>query len=155
MKILSFDVGIKNLAICLLETNDNSSKINTENSKKNPDQFNQSNNVTILDWQLLDLSRTVTYKCVFKKKKSDELCGLNASYRDSNNNCYCKRHAKSTEYLIPDTKLNTNQLKRNSLKKLNEILEVYNIKNTLQLKTKDQMIDAIEKYKKNHFLSAI
>ncbi len=37
MKILSFDVGIKNLAICLLETNDNSSKNKSEkySHKKN------------------------------------------------------------------------------------------------------------------------
>ena len=155
MKILSFDVGIKNLAICLLETNDNSSKNKSElyGSKKNIG--NSNCNVTILDWQLLDLSPTVIHKCVFNKKKSNELCGLTASYRDPNGNCYCKRHAKSTEYLIPDTKLNTNQLKRNSLKKLNEIVDLYNIEDSIQLKTKIMLIDAIENYKKKHFLTVI
>ena len=155
MKILSFDVGIKNLAICLLETNDNSSKKNIEKYgiKKQSDEINS--NVTILDWQLVDLSPTVIHKCVFQKKKSNDLCGLTASYKDSKNNCYCKRHAKSSEYLIPDTKLNTNQLKRNSMKKLNDIIDLYNIKDTKELKTKDQIVDAIENYKSNHFLSTI
>lgn len=159
MKILSFDVGIKNLAICLLETNDNSSKNKSEkySHKKNNSKKDCSNinNVTILDWQLIDLSPTVTHKCSWKKKNSNDLCGLTASYKDSKNNCYCKRHAKSSEYLIPDTKLNTNQLKRNSMKKLNEIIDLYNIKDTKELKTKDQIVDAIENYKSDHFLSAI
>ena len=150
MKILSFDVGIKNLAICLLETNDNSSKKNIE---KQSDEINS--NVTILDWQLVDLSPTVIHKCVFQKKKSNDVCGLSASYKDRVNNCYCKRHAKSTEFLIPDTKLNSNQLKRNSLKKLNEIIDLYKIKNTLELKNKKGLINAIENYKKQHFLSGI
>lgn len=156
MKILSFDVGIKNLAICLLETNDNSCEKNMEKygMKKHNNEMNS--NVTILDWQLIDLSSTVIHKCVFKKKnKSNELCGLSASYKDHQNNCYCKRHAKSTEFLIPDTKLNSNQLKRNSLKKLNEIVDLYNIKDTLELKTKEQLINAIENYKKQFFLSTI
>jgi hypothetical protein len=155
MKILSFDVGIKNLAICLLETNDSSSKKNIEKYgiKKQSDEINS--NVTILDWQLVDLSPTVIHKCVFKKKKSNDLCGLSASYKDPQNNCYCKRHAKSTEFLIPDTKLNTNQLKRNSLKKLNEIIDLYKIKDTLELKTKENLINVIENYKKQNFLSAI
>lgn len=153
MKILSFDVGIKNLAICLLKTNDNSSINKIE--KNGTKQKNSSNNVTILDWQLLDLSPVVVHKCVLKKKnKSNDICGLTASYRDHQNNCYCKRHAKSSEYLIPDTKLNSNQLKRNSLKKLNEIVDLYNI-NNVQLKSKDDLIDAIEKYKNQHFLTAI
>lgn len=153
MKILSFDVGIKNLAICLLKSNDNSSKNKLEKYVSKKD--NNKLNVIILDWQLLDLSPTVTHKCSCKKKNSTELCGLTACYKDFNNNCYCKRHAKSSEYLIPDTKLNSNQLKRNSLKKLNEIIDLYNIKDTKELKTKDQIIDAIEKYKNNHFLSHI
>ena len=67
MKILSFDVGIKNLAICLLKTNDNSSINKIE--KNGTKQKNSSNNVTILDWQLLDLSPVVVHKCVLKKKK--------------------------------------------------------------------------------------
>ena len=155
MKILSFDVGIKNLAICLLETNVNSSKKNIEKNgvKKHSDEIN--NNVTILDWQLIDLSPTIIHKCVFQKKKSYDVCGLSASYKDPENNCYCKRHAKSTEFLIPDTKLNTNQLKRNSLKKLNEIIDLYKIKDTLEVKTKEGLINAIENYKKQNFLSAI
>jgi len=155
MKILSFDVGIKNLAICLLETNDDSSKKNIEKNgvKKHSDEINS--NVTILDWQLIDLSPTVIHKCVFQKKKSIDVCGLSASYKDPENNCYCKRHAKSTEFLIPDTKLNSNQLKRNSLKKLNEIIDLYKIKDTLEFKTKEGLINAIENYKKQNFLSAI
>ena len=70
MKILSFDVGIKNLAICLLETNDNNTKKTEKSSTKKQNEINSS--VNILDWQLLDLSPTIIHKCVFKKKNKSK-----------------------------------------------------------------------------------
>ena len=167
MKILSFDVGIKNLALCLLEADDK--KIEHKNNNKNDNDDNS--NVSILDWRLLDLSPTITYKCCYEKetknknkKKDNNTCGLNASYQDPSGKYYCRRHAKASDFLIPDTKLNLNQLKRNSVKKLNEIIELYNINvdNETNNKigknakiNKDALVSAIEAYKNKHFLTAI
>ena len=156
MKILSFDVGIKNLAICLLESNHDSSKnYSCKNKSKKDSTIKDDNDVVILDWQLIDLSPKIIHKCSYIKKKTNEQCGLTASYKDSNNNCYCKTHAKACDLLFPDTKLNTNQLKRYSLKKLNELIEFYNIKTISKKKTegkKQELIDTIETYKKKNFL---
>lgn len=159
MKILSFDVGIKNLAVCLLDTDYNSSNNDKTTKLKHKDYTSKNSNntnVTILDWRLLDLSPTIVHKCSnIKKNKTKDVCGLTATYKDSKNNCYCKRHAKSSDFLIPDPKLNSNQLKRNSIKKLNEILELYDIKITGTSKTKDAIIAAIESYKNKNFLKLI
>ena len=172
MKILSFDVGIKNLALCLLETkNDNKDKDNNNANEKN----NKKNkyDVKILDWQLIDLSPCVSHKCSYEKKgKAKEgtanICNLNASYKDPHGNLYCKRHAKSSEFLIPDTKLNLNQLSRNSVKKLNEIIELYKIdlknenfnekldkSDKPNKPNKNFLISIIENYKNKHFLTTI
>jgi hypothetical protein len=73
MKILSIDVGIKNLAFCLF---------NIEN-----------NNCDIEKWDVLNL-------CTWEKEKCDE-CNNNALY-EKNNTLYCTKHAKKQkEYIIP------------------------------------------------------
>ena len=143
MKILSFDVGIKNLAICLLET------------KNETDEVNE--NIKIIDWQLIDLSNTPKYFCSAKKyknkKKTLENCNANANYKDPHGNYFCKRHGKATEFLIPETEINSNQLKRHPVRKLHEIIEKYSIKT--EVKKKDQLINTIEEYKREKFLTKI
>lgn len=185
MKILSFDVGIKNLALCLLEADDKKREDEKNKNDKKHNQTNEQHNVTILDWRLLDLSPTIHYNCSYKKEtktknkdknkdkknkqdiKEKNICGLNASYQDPSGNYYCKRHAKASDFLIPDTKLNLNQLNRNSVKKLNEIIELYNINvdvnenetNDIVGKNakinKHALVSAIEAYKNKHFLTTI
>ena len=54
MKLLSIDVGLINLAYCVLE--DNNSK---ENNDKNNDKNKKDNKFTIIDWGLLDVSEKV------------------------------------------------------------------------------------------------
>jgi len=160
MKILSFDVGIKNLAINLLDVNNG--KLNIE------------------EWNLIDLSNTTKNYCeIIKKQKKNKknknknknnnnnnnnndesLCGFTASYKDKNNKHYCKRHAKASSFFIPNTELNINQLKRNNINKLKEIIEMYNIiiddniYKTKKLK-KDDYIKLIEDFKNDKILSSI
>ena len=79
MKILSFDVGIKNLAYCYLEYKD--AKID------------------IIEWDIINICREKHWvcKCV---KKNKQICNKQAKYF-KNNNYYCKTHAKTSNFLIP------------------------------------------------------
>jgi hypothetical protein len=103
MKIISFDVGIKNMAYCIL----------TKSST--------TNFLEISDWNVLNLmdEEAPDYRCTFiippKNKKSKEPirhCGKVAKYRKTAL-CFCEKHAKSGPFLIP-----TKQMSQGSLKKM-------------------------------------
>ena len=74
MKILSFDVGIKNLAYCILE-------VDSEIKYK------------ILEWDIIDLVLNPIYKCCQKNGKKED-CTVDAKFVDSEMNYYCGRHKK-------------------------------------------------------------
>lgn len=101
MKILSFDIGIKNMALCCLE-------VNTENKRTN-----------ILHWDVLNLINDDNREhCLcnqFNKAKSKKLpgsvCQKKAKFKKGDQ-YYCDKHAKSSPYVIP-----TNSMKLPFLKK--------------------------------------
>ena len=118
MKILSIDVGIKNLAICILETTNN------------------NNDFIINYWDVIDLFQEENKKCDFHiidKSKSknknkinneDKLCTNYAKYY-KNNHYYCKKHANKSEYKLPTLELKKyKQLKINDLIKLTEDYDI-------------------------------
>ena len=81
MQLISFDIGIKNMAYCI---------------------FSFEDSLTILDWNILNLMEQSVPKhnctCVTKKR---DICGRNAKYTKSGK-FYCETHAKSThDYMIP------------------------------------------------------
>ena len=76
MKILSFDVGIKNLAYCYM---------NYENSL-----------IDIIEWDVIDLCREKHWICKHLKKKDKSVCNKQAKYY-KNNKYYCKTHAKKND----------------------------------------------------------
>lgn len=91
-KVLSFDVGIKNLAYCLLE-------INKEDKK-----------FKILKWDIINLADN-RKKCVFIKRDG-KCCNLIASHviniNDDNKYYYCTTHiAKMTKMKISNLKIIT------------------------------------------------
>lgn len=92
MKVLSFDVGIKNLAYCLLD---------------------YTNNGFIIDkWDIINLCGEVP-TCNFKNK--NKCCNNKAKFHK--NNIYtCKTHAKSYEYILPSSNILPKGL---SIKKIN------------------------------------
>jgi hypothetical protein len=96
MRILSFDVGIKNLAYCYLDVSGTTT-------------------TTLLDWKVLDLLHMthadpppvdVSYSLCTSvlstsTKKNVKVCGKRAKYQ-KNAQCFCEKHAKlCTEWLIP------------------------------------------------------
>ena len=82
MRVLSIDIGIKNMAVCLLESDDAKS-------------FN------ILQWDVFNLCGTPPIcKCFTQRKKQTKMCNKRASY-EKDGVFYCKIHAKKTDYIIP------------------------------------------------------
>lgn len=101
MKVLSIDVGIKNLALCILETSENSGFI-------------------IRYWEVIDLCNEEKHVCEFniKEKKDYRQCNKEAKYH-KNNRFYCKIHATKSEFKLPTSELNKyKRLKLDDLHKL-------------------------------------
>jgi hypothetical protein len=110
MKIVSFDVGIKNMAYCVMQIGENTIKID--------------------DWNVINLSietsgentaSVITCKCPLKK--AGAICGKKASYYcpTPNNMPVCEKHGK-VDYILPKKEYEMSQLKK---KKVNEVSLLY------------------------------
>ena len=88
MKILSIDVGIKNLAYCLME------------SKKE--------HFTIDNWSVINLCKEKNHICKSCKKKAY----YKKTETDEIDVTYCKIHAKKSLYKIPTLDTNINKIKK-------------------------------------------
>jgi hypothetical protein len=119
MKILSIDVGIKNLAFCLF------------------DVFNDK--CEIVKWDVLNL-------CTIEKEKCDE-CENNALY-EKHDNKYCTKHAKKhSEFIIP--KYSETQLKKKRHNELTEYYNSINKNDDYDVKkkkTKNELLELIQLY---------
>jgi len=134
MKILSIDVGIKNLALCILETSENSGFI-------------------IRYWEVIDLCNEEKHVCEFniKNKKDYRQCNKEAKYH-KNNHFYCKTHAAKSEFKLPTSELTKyKRLKLNDLQKL--IIE-YEISFS-GVSNKINLINHIENYIEKYVLNPI
>jgi len=131
MKILSIDVGIKNLAYCLLENNDNKWKI--------------------IKWDVLNLAPTEPKcNCEIIKKKNKEICNKKAKYY-INNLYFCGIHAKNSEFLIENKELKN--LNSKKIDTLLEIIKKYKI-TTTSLK-KIELLSGIKEYIKDKLLNDV
>ena len=123
MKVISFDVGIKNLAYCLFEIPDGSP---TGGPEKQGGQ-----KITISDWKVLSLmeSEEPVPKCnhpLIKKKgkktEQAEICNHAAKYKQTDITL-CDKHAKAVaadkQWLLPETRF-----KKVKKMKLEEIVEL-------------------------------
>jgi hypothetical protein len=84
MKILSWDVGIKNLAYCYLE------------------KTLEQDNIKILDWGSIDLLQSKRYKCTCIITKTKKICGKNATYY-LNDDYYCGTHKSQYKPIIDES----------------------------------------------------
>ena len=136
MKILSIDVGIKNLAICLLEVT-------------------ESKLYKINNWEVINLCNDTVPKCscYLSGKKSKNRCDKNARYTKDGIN-YCKTHAKKTEYIIPTTELYCSRLNKCKISELHEICEKYNIHYDKSI-NKTKLLETINAELKSKFFDII
>jgi len=147
MNLISFDIGIKNMAYCIF-------------------CIDASNNLSISDWNVLNLMdiEEPDPKCSCKnipksKKASATNCTSNAKYH-KNGQYYCEKHAKNSSFLIPKKSLNLKKMKLEDLVKLGNshllFMDVENIEkiNKKTLK-KGEMIDKIDEFLKKQSLEPI
>jgi len=123
MKILSIDVGIKNLAICILETT--------------------NLGFDIKFWDVINLLEEKIYKCNcnIKDKKNTKICNKLAQYY-KDDNFFCKTHVNSSNYKLPTS--NITKYKSLKLDDLNTLCNEYDIEITKN--NKQSIIQQIEEY---------
>jgi hypothetical protein len=126
-RILSIDVGIKNLAFCLFE------------------KSQESNYFSIKKWDIINLSQEDEIKkCFFNEK--NVLCNKPAKYI-ANNTCYCLKHSKKQTFQIPTSELKTNFINKQKIQILIEIAEKYSINFEKPIKKNDLL------FKINEYIS--
>jgi len=117
-KLASFDIGIKNMAVCIFETP------------------NPGSPPSIQKWEILNLmntepSTTTTCNCPLKPTKKNapvKLCNKKAKYSRPLDKTYCEKHAtQSTEWIIPDKSISSATLKKHTYEELIPIAQKYKI----------------------------
>jgi len=132
MRLISYDVGIKNLAYCVLE-------------------YDDKNTLSILDWNVLSLleqeapdkqcNQTNPGK---NKKAAPTPCGKIAKYQKTGQ-CYCDKHAKKCAFIVPTKKHTKPHLKKLKVPELEQLLKslfLFGSENQAKPK-KDEIVDKI------------
>jgi len=142
MKLISFDVGIKNMAYCI---------------------FSMDSSMSIFDWNVLNLMDEIEEKHVCSctippktKKLSAKQCSKNAKYK-KNGGFYCEKHAKAcSQFIIPNNKNKVASLKKMKVTELLQICQSHNLaENPEKLLKKDILEFVIAFYEKQCFESII
>jgi hypothetical protein len=145
MKILSFDIGIRNMAICCLELNKEESKID------------------IIHWDvlnLINLDSEETHTCNQlnkpKTKKSLPTCCSRKAKFMKNGEYFCEKHAKSSQFLIPTKETKLPYLKKQKLDKIITIAHsLFIFENNEEKWKKDDYVKKIDDHYESKCLEPI
>ena len=140
MRVLSIDVGIKNLAFCLFE------------KKTEASHFN------IVKWDIINLSQEdeILMCCYIDKKgKCDKLAKYLINKNENNTTtttsttatCFCLKHSKKQDYQIPTSKLKTSFINKQKIQQLIEMADKYEIQYEKPIKKNDLL------FKVNEYIS--
>jgi hypothetical protein len=111
MKILSIDVGIRNLSFCLFDMKDA-----------------DKNTLSVLKWDNIDLTEKTNNRCIFVSEKDNEgLCDKPAKFV-KDGKCYCLKHSKKLNFLQPASDLALPFLNKQKVQSLIEIADKYKVK---------------------------
>ena len=125
MKLLSIDIGIKNLAFIIIDCDNNE-------------------DFTILAWDIINLCNNTPNCCINNCKKSVKF------YKT--NNFYCKDHAANLDYKIPN--INKNKIHKLNIKELKTLANSYDIsfnKNILKKTLFDNIYQHLDDNCLNHY----
>lgn len=106
MKILSIDVGIKNLSFCLFDL-------------QTPVIQNK-----VIKWDNIDLTEKTESRCIEVDKNG--LCDKPAKF-SKDGKCYCLKHSKIHNYLQPSAELKQSYLNKQKIQKLIDIADKYKL----------------------------
>lgn len=129
-KLISFDIGIRNLAYCIFDFSGES--------------------VSIIDWNVIDISITDKLETIQVPKKCK--CKKNAKY-SMGSLFFCGIHAK--EYILPSNEFEKSSLKKCSVDSLREFEKKWNIPTIDKKELKIEKIERIEKWIEAHVLRKI
>ena len=134
--ILSFDVGMKNLAYCLFQIGTGVDNLT---------------DYKVLQWEVINLCTPIVKKCNIdgcievakycKRVKCDEHDNTNDNTNDNDNDnenenvndenviidYYCSKHARKCKFKIPPSDLDIKKVKKKKLLEIQSIIEKYNI----------------------------
>ena len=135
MKILSVDVGIKNLSFCLFELL----------------PVIESKHLTIIKWDNINLSEKTESKCIEVDKNG--LCDKPAKFT-KDGKCFCLKHSKKQPFLQPSADLKPSYINKQKLQKLMDIADKYKIKYENPIK-KANLISLINEFITNNCFASI
>lgn len=140
MIIASFDIGIKNMALCVFEIEE------------------QCSLPKIVYWEVLNLvhekqqntEELLLFPCSCKNK-SNKMCTKKTIYIDPKTNLYvCKVHSESM--CLPSRVINPTNLRKMDSDALKELCRTYQLQ---EKSTKGAMVDQLTEYYKEHALISI
>lgn len=147
MRVISFDVGIKNMAFCLFDVS--------------------VSHVSILQWDILNLtdsSNTTKNKplcnCIIPPKKKNEKgenkkCNNLAKYQ-KNDMFFCNKHAsKSNAYIIREKECRPNAINKLKVDQLKELFVKYNIVLPETKKTRTELITHANDWFSSHCFDVV
>jgi len=147
MRLISYDIGIKNLAYCLLEY--------------------ENNHITILDWNVLSLlqKEVPTEQCsqmIPGKTKKMPACKCTkvAKYSKTTGNSqkqfFCERHAKKCDFIVPTKKHSRQHLKKLKVPELEQLAKsIFLFDENLVKQKKEEIVDKIAKFYEKKCLEPI
>ena len=122
MKLLSFDVGIKNLAYCIIEL--------------------KNDKLEIIDWKIINLCEDKNFKCKYCEKPAKFL----------NKDLYCcTSHSKKENFRIPTSENNIQTFNKMNIHKLRDKALELDISFNSPILKNDLLILIKEFYNKNFF----
>jgi len=141
MRLISFDVGIKNMSYCIFDIS--------------------GSRVNISNWGILNLLNETTEKptcngmCKPKTKRDTaKICGRVAKY-SKGELIFCEKHAKMSEFMLPTKECSPISLKKLKIDDLKQMIQRHSVPIGSGVSSKKDLMDTLNSYFSNRCLENI